>query len=164
LASRVLETFDPMISEVLSAEMQRQGIAMQMSFQVAGLVVTPQGIALDGSNGRRLDGFDTLIWAVGRTPNTAGLGLERAGVEMRTNGIMPTDAFQGTNVPGIHAIGDQVDEMLQGFAVAVKMGATKTDFDNTIAIHPVSAEELVTLKVPEPEAGIDADVEWQKVV
>jgi glutathione reductase (NADPH) len=54
-------------------------------------------------------------------------------------------------VAGIHMIGDGVDEMLQGFAVAVKMGATKADFDNTVAIHPVSAEELVTLKVPEPE-------------
>ncbi|KAK3825564.1 MAG: hypothetical protein J3Q66DRAFT_396522 [Benniella sp.] len=37
------------------------------------------------------------------------------------------------------------DEMLQGFAVAVKMGATKADFDSTVAIHPTSAEELVTL-------------------
>jgi hypothetical protein len=38
-----------------------------------------------------------------------------------------------------------------GFAVAVKMGATKADFDNTIAIHPISAEELVTMRVPEPD-------------
>lgn len=38
------------------------------------------------------------------------------------------------------------DEMLQGFAVAVKMGATKADFDNTVAIHPTSSEELVTLR------------------
>jgi glutathione reductase (NADPH) len=51
-------------------------------------------------------------------------------------------------VVGIHMVGDGVDEMLQGFAVAVKMGATKSDFDNTVAIHPVSAEELVTLKEP----------------
>jgi glutathione reductase (NADPH) len=51
-------------------------------------------------------------------------------------------------VVGIHMVGDGVDEMLQGFAVAVKLGATKADFDNTVAIHPVSAEELVTLKEP----------------
>ena len=37
-----------------------------------------------------------------------------------------------------------VDEMLQGFAVAIKMGATKEDFDNTVAIHPTGAEEFVT--------------------
>ncbi len=49
-------------------------------------------------------------------------------------------------VVGIHVIGQGADEMLQGFAVALKMGATKADFDNTVAIHPTSAEELVTLK------------------
>uniref|UniRef100_U3KP75 Glutathione reductase, mitochondrial n=1 Tax=Oryctolagus cuniculus TaxID=9986 RepID=U3KP75_RABIT len=49
-------------------------------------------------------------------------------------------------VVGIHMQGIGCDEMLQGFAVAVKMGATKADFDNTVAIHPTSAEELVTLR------------------
>jgi len=47
---------------------------------------------------------------------------------------------------GLHMMGHDCDEILQGFAVAIKMGATKKDFDNTIAIHPSSAEELVTLK------------------
>jgi glutathione reductase (NADPH) len=69
---------------------------------------------------------------------------------------------------GIHLVGDNVDEMLQGFAVALKMGATKADLDSTIAIHPVSAEELVTMKVPEPEpAGhhsVDSGVEWKEAV
>ncbi|KAL7415919.1 hypothetical protein BDY24DRAFT_380508 [Mrakia frigida] len=49
-------------------------------------------------------------------------------------------------VLGIHLVGEGSDEMLQGFAVAVKMGATKHDLDDTVAIHPTSAEELVTLK------------------
>lgn len=49
-------------------------------------------------------------------------------------------------VIGCHIIGLGADEMLQGFAVAMRMGATKKDFDDTIAIHPVSAEELVTMK------------------
>lgn len=49
-------------------------------------------------------------------------------------------------VVGCHVIGDGADEMLQGFAVAISMGATKADFDNTIAIHPTAAEELVTLR------------------
>ena len=46
---------------------------------------------------------------------------------------------------GLHIIGMGADEMLQGFSVAVKMGATKENFDNTVAIHPTSAEEMVTL-------------------
>lgn len=49
-------------------------------------------------------------------------------------------------VVGLHVIGEGADEMTQGFAVAVKMGATKADFDRTVAIHPTSAEEFVTLK------------------
>jgi len=51
-------------------------------------------------------------------------------------------------VVGLHLIGDAVDEMLQGFSVAIKMGATKADFDQVVAIHPTSSEELVTLKQP----------------
>jgi len=47
---------------------------------------------------------------------------------------------------GCHIVGMGADEMLQGFAVAIKMGATKADLDNTVAIHPTSAEELVTLR------------------
>lgn len=47
---------------------------------------------------------------------------------------------------GIHIIGNGVDEMLQGFAVALRMGATKQDLDDTIAIHPTSSEELVTMR------------------
>ena len=47
---------------------------------------------------------------------------------------------------GCHMIGPMVDEMLQGFAVAIRMGACKQDFDDTVAIHPTSAEELVTMR------------------
>lgn len=49
-------------------------------------------------------------------------------------------------VVGLHMQGLGCDEMLQGFAVAVKMGATKADFDMTVAIHPTSSEELVTMR------------------
>jgi glutathione reductase (NADPH) len=269
LEPRVLESFDPMISEVLMREMRKQGIDLHLGLQVAGLVRTGQGIALDTTNRQRLDGFDTVVWAVGRAPNTETLQLGRAGVETRANGIVPTDEYQNTNVPGvyaigditgrspltpvaiaagrrlatrlfggkpesrvdyenipsvvfahppvgtvgltepqarerhdkvivyrteftpmrhalsehavttamklvcvgeeqrvagIHLVGDNVDEMLQGFAVAVRMGATKADLDNTIPIHPISAEELVTMKVPEPQAhhSLDSGVEWRE--
>ncbi|KJZ80301.1 Glutathione reductase [Hirsutella minnesotensis 3608] len=49
-------------------------------------------------------------------------------------------------VVGLHIVGAGSAEMLQGFGVAIKMGATKADFDSCVAIHPTSAEELVTLK------------------
>lgn len=69
-------------------------------------------------------------------------------------------------VVGLHLIGDSADEMLQGFAVAVKMGASKANFDSTLAIHPTSAEELVTMKVPdmghETYDIIDNVLKWQE--
>ena len=49
-------------------------------------------------------------------------------------------------VVGCHVIGQGADEMIQGFAVALTMGARKRDFDDTIAVHPTSAEELVTMR------------------
>ncbi|ORX93596.1 hypothetical protein K493DRAFT_315908, partial [Basidiobolus meristosporus CBS 931.73] len=49
-------------------------------------------------------------------------------------------------VVGLHIIGRGSDEILQGFGVAIKMGATKADFDSCVAIHPTSAEELVTMR------------------
>jgi glutathione reductase (NADPH) len=56
-------------------------------------------------------------------------------------------------VIGVHLFGPGADEMLQGFAVAVKMGATKRDLDDTVAIHPTVAEELVTLRNSRPAAA-----------
>ncbi len=271
LEERILEAFDPLMSEVLMVRMREQGIELHPGYAVAGLAETAEGIAVDASDGRRLDGFDTVIWAVGRRANTADLNLAVAGVDVRANGIVPTDDYQNTSVPGIyaigditgrmpltpvaiaagrklaarlfggqpgakvdydnipsvvfahppvatvgltepqarerhdrvaiyetrftpmrhalgshggetamklvcvgenqriagiHIIGDNADEMLQGFAVAVKMGATKADFDSTIAIHPTSAEELVTLRTarPEPVAQMDVDsgTEWRR--
>jgi len=55
-------------------------------------------------------------------------------------------------VVGCHVIGPGADEMLQGFAVAVRMGATKRDFDDTVAIHPTVSEELVTMRAARPAA------------
>jgi glutathione reductase (NADPH) len=49
-------------------------------------------------------------------------------------------------VVGIHVIGLAADELIQGFAVALHMGARKVDLDRTVAIHPTAAEELVTLR------------------
>lgn len=49
-------------------------------------------------------------------------------------------------IVGLHGIGQGMDEMLQGFSVAIKMGATKADFDETVAIHPTAAEEFVTMR------------------
>jgi glutathione reductase (NADPH) len=254
LEDRIMELFDPMVSDVLEAEMRNQGIDVQTGFQVTALSKSFTGVSLSSKQGKTLAGYDKVIWAVGRRPNTQNLRLELAGVEVLPNGVVTVDEYENTSVKGIyaigditgktaltpvaiaagrklaerlfdqqtdskvdyenipsvvfshppiatvgitedaarerfgdavtvyeseftpmryalsehgsttamklvcvgteekvvgvHIIGDNADEMLQGFAVAVKMGATKADFDNTIAIHPSSAEELVTMKTP----------------
>ncbi|MBP0623344.1 glutathione-disulfide reductase [Cupriavidus consociatus] len=77
-------------------------------------------------------GFTPMYSAVTHRPQPARFKLVCAG---------PDEA-----IVGIHGIGLGMDEMLQGFAVALKMGATKQDFDNTVAIHPTAAEEFVTMR------------------
>ena len=51
-------------------------------------------------------------------------------------------------VVGLHMVGPEAGEIIQGFAVAIKAGATKSDFDATIGVHPTSAEEFVTMRAP----------------
>jgi len=256
LEERVLEVFDHMIGETLTGHMRAQGIALHPGSRVTGLERRSAGIAVGLSGGRTLEGFDTVIWAVGRRPNTAPLNLAAAGVETAPDGAVLVDSHERTSAAGIHAIGDVTggvcltpaavaagrrladrlcnagtaspmdydqiptvvfahppvgaiglteaqawlrhgdsvrvyetrftpmrhaldgearpsamklvcagerqtvvgchvigdgaDELLQGFAVAIRMGATKADFDRTVAIHPTSAEELVTLQQGRP--------------
>jgi len=59
---------------------------------------------------------------------------------------VPAEAMANARVVGMHVLGPGADEMIQGFAVAVKMGCTKRDLDSTVAIHPTSSEEVVTLQ------------------
>ncbi|MHB8746584.1 MAG: glutathione-disulfide reductase [Gammaproteobacteria bacterium] len=253
---RLLRDFDVIVGDVLAVEMQRQGIDVHFEQHVTGLQQSPDGLAVQVRDGAPFTGFDTVIWAIGRTPNTAGLQLERAGIALERDGAIAVDDYQNTAVPGIYAVGDVtgklpltpvaiaagralaerlfdnrptrrvdyttvpsvifahppiavvglteaqavaahgaavtvyetaftpmrhalsdepsttamklvcvgaeqrvvgihlighgVDEILQGFAVAMRMGATKADFDATVAIHPSSAEELVTLRQGRP--------------
>jgi glutathione reductase (NADPH) len=76
--------------------------------------------------------FTAMFYALGDKKRRSSMKLITVGEEER--------------VVGCHVIGEGADEMMQGFAVAIGMGATKADFDDTVAIHPTSAEELVTMR------------------
>ncbi|HET9328886.1 MAG TPA: FAD-dependent oxidoreductase, partial [Steroidobacteraceae bacterium] len=76
--------------------------------------------------------FVPLYHALTRAKPRTHMKLVTAGAEQR--------------IVGLHVVGEGADEMLQGFAVAVRLGATKQDFDDTVAIHPTSAEEFVTMR------------------
>jgi glutathione reductase (NADPH) len=122
-----------------------------------------------GQQGRKVD-YDNIPSVVFSHPPIGTVGLSEAdararhgeAVKVHTATFMPMYHVLTPRKPrehmkmvtvgptqkivGIHVIGEGADEMLQGFAVAVRMGATKRDFDDTIAIHPTSAEEMVTLR------------------
>ncbi|HEX4273395.1 MAG TPA: glutathione-disulfide reductase, partial [Rhizomicrobium sp.] len=67
------------------------------------------------------------------------------GRQVRTHMKMIVDSAT-QKVLGCHIFGDHASEIIQVVAVALRMGATKADFDNTIALHPTAAEELVTMR------------------
>jgi glutathione reductase (NADPH) len=81
------------------------------------------------------------VYTSGFVPMYHALTARKPRAEMKLVTVGPDE-----KIVGCHVIGAGADEMLQGFAVAVKMGATKRDFDDTVAIHPTSAEEFVTMR------------------
>jgi glutathione reductase (NADPH) len=88
------------------------------------------------------DKFDDVkIYSSEFTPMADALSSHKT-----TTALKLVCAGADEKIVGCHIMGHGADEMLQGFAVAIKMGATKQQFDDTIAIHPTSAEELVTLR------------------
>ncbi|MBT8077858.1 MAG: glutathione-disulfide reductase [Gammaproteobacteria bacterium] len=76
--------------------------------------------------------FNPMLYALGEHKTPTSMKLITVGAEEK--------------IVGCHVIGEGADEMLQGFAVAIRMGARKKDFDDTVAIHPTSAEEFVTMR------------------
>lgn len=248
---QLLRRFDALLSDGLMAQMRDDGVTIATDTRVESLTRRDDGTFEIRCDSGAVFSVDTLIWAIGRRPKTADIGLDRVGISTDGVGRIPVDPFQNTNVEGVyaigditgqpeltpvaiaagrklaarlfdgrpdsrlefghvptvvfshppigtmglsedearaghdevrvyttrfnsmyyaltahkrptamklvcvgadekvvgcHIIGDGADEMLQGFAVAIEMGATKRDFDRTVAIHPTSAEELVTLR------------------
>ena len=249
-----LKDFDLMIGQATLKILRDERVEVVTNAWPQSLERNPNGaLELEVRDGRRLGPFDTVLWAIGRTPAVEELALERAGVKLDAYSFITTDKYQATSAEGIYAIGDitgraqltpvaiaagrrlsdrlfggmperfldyaniptvvfghppigtvglteqaardeygdeavtvykssfvpmyyamttikprcdmklvtvgpeqrvvgvhvvgpGADEMIQGFAVAVRMRATKQDFDDTVAIHPTSAEELVTMR------------------
>jgi len=259
---KFLRSFDPMVQETITNEYERLGVHLHKNSSQSKVEKDEKTGKLtlhykDATGEGKLEGLDTLIWAIGRSPEVEGLGLEKAGVKQNERGQIIVDEYQNTNVENIFSLGDVIGkveltpvaiaagrklsdrifgpekfansklnydlipsvvfahpeigsigltepeavekygkenikvyntsftamyyammemedkgptkyklicqgpdekvvglhilglgsgEMLQGFGVAIKMGATKADFDSCVAIHPTSAEELVTMR------------------
>lgn len=98
-------------------------------------------IGISEAAAREKYGDDVKVYSTEFTPMYYSFTKQKAKTAMKLVVVGKEE-----KIVGCHAIGLGVDEMMQGFAVAIRMGATKKDFDDTIAIHPVSAEEMVTMK------------------
>jgi len=98
-------------------------------------------VGLTEAEARDIHGEAVRCYVSGFTPLYHALTGHKRRAEMKLVTVGPQQ-----RIVGLHVIGSGADEMLQGFAVALKMGATKQDFDDTVAIHPTSAEEFVTMR------------------
>ncbi len=98
-------------------------------------------VGLSESAARDLHGDDVRVYQSAFVPLYHALTARKPRAHVKLVTVGPEQ-----RIVGVHAIGEGADEMLQGFAVALRMGATKRDFDDTVAIHPTVAEELVTLR------------------
>lgn len=248
--AQILRGFDDEARGHIASAMLANGVQLHTGTDVQALEQTDAGIRVSCTSGAGRV-FDAVLYATGRVPNSAGLGLEGAGVKLGQAGEVVVDAYSQTSVPSIYAVGDVTDrialtpvairegqafaetvfrgtpvaadhdlvasavftqpelgsvglteeaararepvevytaafrpmqtlfagrddrvlmklivsrasrkvlgchivapnagELIQLAAVAVKMGATKEDFDRTVAVHPTMAEELVTMKNP----------------
>ena len=248
--AQILRGFDEEARGLIADEMMQSGVDLHLGTNIVAMEPVAGGYRVTATNGTERI-FDKVMFATGRAPNTAGLGLEEAGVRLGRKGEVVVDQYSQSSVPSIHAIGDVTDrvnltpvaireamafvetvfngnptpvdheliptaiftqpefgtiglseeqasaqepvdiyatsfkpmqqsfagradrvlmklvvsrasgrvlgchivapgagEMIQLAGIAVKMGATKEDFDRTVAVHPTMSEEIVTMKSP----------------
>ena len=248
--AQILRGFDDEARTHVANAMQASGIAIHCGTDILRLEKTATGIRAVATDGSEQE-FDLVLYATGRRPNTAGLGLESLGLTLGPSGEIPVDRYSQTAIPSIFAVGDvtgrinltpvaireghafadtvfgakptafdhqlvasavftqpemgtvglseeaaraqepievyatsfrpmktlfagkqdrvlmklivsqatrkvlgchivapEAGEMIQLAAIAIRMGATKEDFDATCAVHPTMAEELVTMRKP----------------
>ncbi len=126
---KILRGFDEDIRTHVQNELARTGVNV-----ITGAVFTEIAELANGrrraslSNGTTLEA-DEIMFAIGREPNTEGLGLERAGVALAKNGAVAVDAFSRTNVPSIFAVGDVTDRInLTPVAIREAVAFVETEF------------------------------------
>jgi glutathione reductase (NADPH) len=107
---KVLRGFDEDVRDGLMAALAHRGITLAMSSKIARIERTDAGKRVILASGETID-CDEVMVATGRLPNTAGLGLERAGVALGANGRVIVDAASQTSVPSIYAVGDVTDRV-----------------------------------------------------
>jgi glutathione reductase (NADPH) len=120
---RMLRSYDSEIVDRLVGISREKGIDIRFNFPFKSLSKQSDGSLLVGGGDQGDIETDLLLWAIGRTPKTAGLGLEAAGVSLDKDGAVTVDAFNQTNVPSIYAVTNRV----QLTPVAIREGHAFAD-------------------------------------
>ena len=130
-AGNILRGFDEDIREALADEMEGKGITIRRETMVRSIEKTEAGYSLR-LTGEEEMAADLIMYATGREPNTAGIGLEAAGVKLDDRGAVIVDEWNRTSIESIFAIGDCTDRVnLTPVATAEGMAFAQTQFDGT---------------------------------
>jgi glutathione reductase (NADPH) len=155
-----LRGFDQDIRATLAGEMSKRGVDLKFNCSVVRLEKTRNGaIAVHGRDGESVVA-DLVLWATGRVPNTGGIGLEEAGVELSNNGAVIVDHLSRSTVANIWAIGDCTDRVAltpvaigEAMALVSTLEGTETvmDYEN-IPTAVFSCPQVGTVGLTEAEA------------
>ncbi|TNE38261.1 MAG: glutathione-disulfide reductase [Alphaproteobacteria bacterium] len=148
---QILRGFDDDLRNGLHEAMTRKGIDVETQANLKEIVKTDGGFDVTLTNGKVIS-TGLVMTAIGRNPNSRGLGLEAVGVECAANGAICVDEYSQTSVPSIYAVGDVTDRV-NLTPVAIKEGAAfaQTVFNN----NPIRPEyDLIPTAVfSQPEIG-----------
>ena len=125
-----LRGFDDDVRSTLAEEMRKRGIDLRFDALIDRIERTGSGLVATTNHGDAIE-TDQILSAMGRLPNTAGLGLEKIGVELSDRGAVVVNEYLESSVPGIYALGDCIDRIaLTPVALAEGMALAETLFNN----------------------------------
>ena len=146
--AQLLRGFDADLGSRLAEEMAKKGVNVRLKANPAKLEPGIRATFEDGAT----DSYDLVLFATGRKPNTAGLGLEAAGVKLAADGAIVVNRYSGSSVASIHAIGDVTNRInLTPVATAEAMWLAKTLFRNEPT--PVDHENVATAVFSHPNVA-----------
>ncbi len=149
--AQVLRGFDEEARSLIVEGMAARGVNVVTGLNVAAIAKDGGGLIVTGTDGED-QAFDTVMFATGRRPNTDGMGLDAAGVDLGPKGQVAVSELSQSSVPSIYAIGDVTDRVnLTPVAIREGMAFVETVFKDTPT--PVDHDLIPTAVFTQPEFG-----------
>jgi glutathione reductase (NADPH) len=148
---QILRGFDDDLRDHVAAAMRDRGVVLEIQRDVTSVEQTGDGLRISLDNGETHD-VDQVLFATGRRPNTAGLGLEALGVGLGSDGAVEVDRWSQTAVPSIYAVGDVTGRHALT-PVAIRDGHAFADTVFAGAARPADHDLIPTAIFTQPEAA-----------